>query len=417
VAVLLLAGSLYLYRARYTSQGVQATLSVPGGHLWASERIDPFGTKLIEDSGISEPQQVWQVSFPAGASGSPVISASGTIYVASLDAHLMAFDPDGTLVWEAGLPAVPYGPLAIGPDGDIYVADTRGGLSALSPDGHLLWTYTTEAFGKAEHGAIVAPNGTIYYLLEDARGDTLTALHPGGELLWSTKTGTRRADSALRLSADASQIYIRSAVINTEDGSISDLTIPTQGGAGIAGHEQLFVGADGRPYLLAGHIVMQWEHTQQGFTVLQSAEWDYHGVGFSQYTQFPVDAVVTPAGNIGLIYSGFYGATRIVWLESLGKFLGNTFSPFYQDTHFVAVDGKNTTILCGIAPAQDSEATMCAAYKLDVEDSLWQYILGVEIDGVVGAAMAPGRLYVITGDGNLTAIGNSASSQAPATAP
>ena len=46
------------------------------------------------------------------------------------------------------------------------------------------------------------------------------------------------------------------------------------------------------------------------------------------------------------------------------------------------------------------------AYKTDSVDPLWSYLFGADAGGIVGAAMAPGRLYVITGDGSLTALGD-----------
>jgi hypothetical protein len=81
-------------------------------------------------------------------------------------------------------------------------------------------------------------------------------------------------------------------------------------------------------------------------------------------------------------------------------------SPLHLDTHIVAIDKAEAITLCGIgATDQGANTSMCEAYEADNSELLWRYILGVEIDGIVGVAMEPGRLYVITGDGNLTALG------------
>jgi peptide/nickel transport system permease protein len=309
-ALIAFSGGIYLFQTRFATlfNPAHAALTVPGGQIWASERIDPYGTIYLDTTTLESPQKLWSVNHPAGFSGSPVIASDGTIYVASLDAGLMALRPDGTTLWETSLPEVPLGPLALGPQGVIYVSDSNGGISAFSSEGNLLWTYTTEAFGKPNHGSIVTPDGTIYYLLQDARGDTLFALLPNGQLLWSEKSGTNRVDNALRLSPDGKQIFVKNVVISTLDGSRVDLTLPTENSPVLANRAELFVGADGKTYLLAGHVVMQWEQTTQGFNIVQSTDWDYRAIGIVQTSSFPIDAGVTPQGNILLLYSDFYGA-------------------------------------------------------------------------------------------------------------
>lgn len=420
VALIVLVGSIYLYQTRIVSllNPSTTTLGVPGEHIWASEMIDPYGTGWLNAEGPLNPQKLWAVNYPAGLSGNPVISADGTIYMAGLDAYLLALNPDGSMLWEVSLPEVPLGPLAIGPNGDIYVPNTKGGLSAYDPNGYHLWTYETDAFGKPIHGAIVTPDGTIFYLLEDPRGDTLFALQPDGNLAWSAIPGTRQAGFALRLSPDEKQIYVKNVAVNVADGSMVDLVLPTQGSAGWSGKEHFFTGNNGKTYLLAGHQVMEWEQTSQGFSIIQSTNWNYRGLGIYQTSQFPVEAGVNSQGMIRIMYSGYYGATRIVWLDSTGKFLGAIQSPLYQGTRMVATDMNNTSFLCGVSTVEQvPDTTLCEAYRMGQEEPIWFYPMGVDNGGIVGAAMAPGRLYVITGDGMVTALGDGANLQEPAATP
>ena len=196
--------------------------------------------------------------------------------------------------------------------------------------------------------------------MEDFRGDTLFALLPNGELLWSMQPGTRSANTGLRLSPDGQQIFVKNMVVNSLDGSIVDLTLPTEDNPVLENQAQLFVGADGKTYLLAGHVVMQWSQTSQGFKLVQSADWNYRGAGISQNSGYPVDAGVTPKGDIWLFYSGYYGGTSVYWLDPTGKILGNFPAPFFEGTHLVSVDGSNLSFICGIgATEQDEYTTMC----------------------------------------------------------
>ena len=407
-AVVALMGSIYLYQIKVASRfnSSRATLTVPGGQISASERIDPFGTLFMNSTGPIDPTELWIINHPAGFSGNPVISTDGTIYSAGLDSILIALNPDGTPRWKTSLPEIPLGPLALGPQGIIYVTDTKGGLSSFSQDGNLLWTYTTQVFGKPNHGPIVASNGTIYYLLEDFRGDSLFALLPNGQLLWSAQPGTRSADTGLRLSPDGQQIFIKNVVINTTDGSLVDLTLPTQEDPLLANKAQLFVGADGKTYLLAGHIVMQWTQTSQGFNLVQSAKWNYRAAGISQTSGYPVDAGATPKGDIWLFYSGFYGGTAVYWLDPTGKILGNFSPPYNENTRLITVDGVDIAYICGSANNSDQgPITTCEAYRQNGSEPIWTYAFPEGTNGVTGGAMAQGRLYVMTPDGNLTALG------------
>jgi outer membrane protein assembly factor BamB len=407
-----LAGSIYLYRTKFANRfnPSQAALVVPGGQIWASEKADPYGTYYLNSIGPKKPDKIWVVNHPAGFSGSPAISADGTIYVAGLDTTLIALNPDGTTRWQASLPEIPLGPLALGPDGIVYVTDSKGGLSAFSPDGNLLWTYSMEATGKPSHGAIVAPNGIIYYLIETPLGDILNALLPDGQLLWSIKPGTRAAGTGLRLSPDGQQIFVKDVVINTRDGSVVDLPLPTKDSPVLASQAHLLVGADGKTYLLAGHVVIQWTHTSQGFNIVQSADWNYRGAGMNQNSGLPVDAGVTPQGNIWLFYSGYYGGTSVYWLDPTGKILGTFSAQFSQQTQLIAIDGSSTAYICGMGfSSLQGPATLCEAYPQNGTAPKWSYLFAEGTYGIVGAAMAPGRLYVITPDGALFALGDSGS--------
>jgi len=329
----------------------------------------------------------------------------------------MAINPDGAVRWERDLSEIPEGPLALSAEGVIYINDVMGGLSAYSPDGNLLWVHSVDALGKAKHGPIVAPQGTIYYLLEDARGDTLFALLPNGQLLWSTQPGTRNIASGLRLTPDGQQLFVKNSVISTQDGSRVELILPTDNSLVLANKAQLFVGADGKKYLLAGHVVMQWEQTDNGFSIVQSADWNYQELGIVQTSSLPIDAAVTPRGNIVLVYSGRYEHTRIVWLDPTGRFIGAINSAMYQGTRLVSVDEDEQVTLCGVAPTEDGENTaLCEAYYPDDQEPIWFYKLGTDIYGVVGAAMAPGNLLVVTGNGSLVSLGDSGNPPSSATA-
>ena len=408
--VLVLAGSIYLYQVSASNRfnPSLAALTVPGGEIWAANRVDPYGTNYINSIGPAQPDELWLFHHEGGYSGNPVVSSDGTIYVVGLDGLLLAFNPDGSQGWQLNLPVAPLGSLALGPQGEIYATDSNGGLSAVSPDGNLLWTYTTDASGRANHGSIVAPDGTIYYLLETAVGDTLNAVLPNGQLLWSVKPGTRGADVGLRLTPDGKQILVKNTVVNSSDGSVVDLTLPTADNRVYADRAVLFVGADGKTYLLAGHVVIQWKETSLGFTIVKSANWNYRGIGFTQYSSLPVDSGVDARGNIWLYYSNIYEGTYIYWLDPDGNILGDFYEPFNRETYLIGIDGAETAYACGSGqdPSLDTIGGLCQANSPDGETPLWTYSLPEGNVAISGAALAPGRLYLLTEEGNFIALGD-----------
>lgn len=99
-------------------------------------------------------------------SSSPIIAADGTVYVASRDATIYAFDPSSpTPLWTVPNPtgqrflASP----AIGPNGTIYVGDMGGNLVAIDPNNHTAPRVVSIGGGLAlEDQPVVGRDGTIY---------------------------------------------------------------------------------------------------------------------------------------------------------------------------------------------------------------------------------------------------------------
>jgi hypothetical protein len=88
----------------------------------------------------------------------------------------------------------------------------------------------------------------------------------------------------------------------------------------------------------------------------------------------------------------------MVWLDPTGRFIGAINSAMNQGTRLVAVDEDEQVTLCGVASTEVGENTaLCEAYYPDDQEPIWFFILGTDIDGVVGAAMAP-NLLVVTGN-------------------
>ena len=408
-ALLITGVSLAWWFMRPPSQEIPTTLAVtiPGGHPWASERGDPYGTRWSNFKGPAAPSILWSRRSDAGFTGGAVISAQGIIYIGSADGHLFALNEAGDILWQVELPAIPTGSPALGAQGEIFIADLGGGLSAVSPDGTLTWHIQPEGNGKGITNPAVAADGTAYSLMVNPLGDRAFSVALDGKVNWETDTQTKAADSMPRLTPSWQDLFVKNSVLRTEDGAWQDLQPPSAQDPVLSGREQYFVGGDAQTYLLAGHLVMQWRPTDSGMEIVQTAEWNYESVGMNQYSSFPVDAGVTADKTVWLFYSRQYGGTFIVWLDLTGAFQGLSGTPLDKNSLLVTVDDQSTAYVCGISGEAESQwKSACYAYPKGSAEPSWEIDLSGMHGEVIGGAATPGRLYITTEDGYLFAIGD-----------
>lgn len=377
--ILMVAGGLIWWQAQAAKQpeepGVE--LAVPGGHPWAIERRDPYGTLWSEAIGPTNPKARWVFEDPAGFSGGPVVSVDGTVYVASKGGTLYALDADGNLLWQASLPAAAVGAPALGMEGEIYVADKKGNLSAFASGGDLRWRFQPEAESMATTGPVVAPDRTIYYTI----GGNAQAVSPDGTSLWSTRPPHAYRVMPLQLGPDGKFLFWQDVVFDARDGSLQDLEMPVDA-------DQYIAGADGRTYLRAGSNVMQWRLAASGTEIVQTTRWDSRRLGT---LTTPVDAGVTREQVVWLFYANDYEGTRIVWLDTSGRVLGVIRYPVGRG-QMIAVDQDSTAYVCRMGDTPKSHPG-CFAFAPGSEEPAWQVPLE-KGERVQGGAMVPGRLYV-----------------------
>lgn len=405
-------GGIIFAMGRLLAGGASANaLSIAGGHYWVAERGDAYGSRSSAAVGPIAPEVLWTVNSSVGFAGGPAVAADGTVYLPFNDNRLVALDANGSTRWEVQLAEAPASSPALSADGTVIVAGSKGSLFAISPEGVLLWHYQPETaipdYGVVRHGPVVNRQGVIYYLLEEARNDILLAVSSEGQLLWQVQPGTRKAGTGPRLSPDEDYLFIKNLLLNAEDGSLVEMTLPSSEDVVLEGREQYVVGGDGLFYLHVGHYMIQWEPGPLGFEIIQAAEWNYRGAGMNQYSSFPVDAGAARNGNLWLFYSAFYGGTQIIWLDPTGISLGSSPTPLFDNSVMVAVDNTNSAYMCGKTVVSDITMQLrCQAFAEGSEEPAWEVVLVEQDLNPVGAALAPGRLYLATAEGVFYALGD-----------
>ena len=374
-------------------------LEPPGGHVWASQWGDPWATRWAAFTGPVTTTVQWMYQIDGSFTGGPVIDAQGTLYLAARPAEgapgwLYALDPDGVLLWETRLDDLPVGAPALGPDGTVFVAD-KSGLSSVSGEGRLLWRFTPEDGKPATAGPTVGEDGFVYYKSQSG----LLSLTPQGTVRWQAPITETMRVLPSKLSVDGQTVFWGELAFREVDGQ------PASWKDQEAALTQFVVGADGNQYVQ--YDVRLAATASMGSEDLPEIEWPA-GVGWvfdwREHTWQGSDAGVSASGlpwllarpSIGGRGLGFY------WGTHAGELSSKLNIPQANSIQVIGVDRENVAYICmGFYAAAPS----CVAFGPDSDRALWR----ANFPGnhtLAGAALAPGRLFVATWDGQLIALGD-----------
>ena len=378
-------GGFTLWQSQNVTR-VVADLPVPGGHLWGSQRHDPYGTLRAPVPPLSNPREAWLFRSPFGWSGGPVVAADGTLFVASLDRLLYAFSQDGSELWQATLPSNPLGSPALNSFGDLILAGQDGGLMALDRHGALLWTVPGDQYG-AIAGPTIGPDGTIYYPTDGH----ITAVTPEGAVKWRRNLPFYAYSfPVLSLSPNGTTLFFEDVALDTATGALlTDRTVDP--------FDRYFVGVDGEIYLGGANALLQWQESEQGIEIAPLAAFDARllALGFRGLQA----AGVTPEQRVWMLFNSPFEFPKLVWYGLDGSLLDYVDLP-YQQAWLAGLDQDSNVIACGIVPMEGLE---CRALLPQSREVLWKVKLP-DAASVNGAALVPGRLYLTTFDGVLLAL-------------
>lgn len=388
VVVLAAGGAWWRARPEPAPEEPLVALEIPGGHLWASGRGDPYGSRWRDVVGPSNPTIQWSYAAPGGFAGGPAVAGDGTLYLTGRDNKLIALNGDGSLRWESPLPQTPVGSPALGLEGEIYVADALGHLTAFNPDGSLRWQFEQAGTLAAGAGPIVAPDGTIFYTV----GPSVQAVSAEGEGLWQSiaTRGPKRQPPSL--SPDGRLVFLDEGALYTEDGRTLEGPQVEE-----ANPVQYMVGGDGWSYLRRDDFVMQWRLGQDDIEPLNTAFWERGQFAYI----LPADAGITRSHIAWLIHWNQAQDARFIWLDTQKNVMvGSAITP-HRPTSVISLDRNNVAYVCGLNRTVGPE---CMAVALGAPAPAWQLRLPQGSD-VVGGALTEGRLYVTMTDGFLHALG------------
>jgi outer membrane protein assembly factor BamB len=287
------------------------------------------------------------------------------------------------------VPSAPIGAPAVGPDGTVYVVDVGPGLSALAPDGTTRWRFPFEG-RRPTSGPVVGPDGTIYF----TRVDLIQAVGPDGQAKWLSYQVPETVEQPPRFGPEGDLLLLGSSAFVAIDGTRSGLTFPVKDEMQFM-QPRLATGADGELYLLAGNNAVQWRVAGGQAEVVNAITWELGGFNVI----LPSDLGIGVDGSFWIFYGFDFTNTRLVWLDQNSRVLASIEVPL-RGARLLGIDGTQRAFVCSAQSLPN-----CMILDKSTGGATWEMTLP-EGRNVVGGAIAPGRLYIATGDGWLHALGD-----------
>ncbi len=306
----------------------------PQGELRSRVSLDPAPYRNEEEQFIID----------------PILLPGETIVVVSQENTAYGMSFAGDLRWEVALEGEPVAAPVFDRE-NIYLADKKGNLYAFASGG-LVWKYLPAGGTKTTAAPIVAPDGTIYYVVIVDKKAYVQAVSPGGQSLWAIPVRTSFFYEPLQINAFGNLLFLKEDIYDTQQGILLDLEPPP------FPVDDYVMGDDGLTYMRSGQNILQWQIRDNSFEILETITWNYQG-----FSRPPFWVRVSPDQIIWMYY-----AESIVWLDKEGNVLGTP--PTYGGS-IVSLDFTGTRVtFCFQVPHTDQ--LECDSYAPGSDRPSWE---------------------------------------------
>ena len=202
VTALVILFSIQMIAPQMFVQQVEATETADTP--WPMFRGDVKHTGLSPyDTSGNHGELKWRMKTGGEIYSSPIIDNDGTVYITSLDGHLYAIRPSGTVKWRTDLGHdILVSSAAIASDGTIYVG-SQYFLYSISHDGLVKWRLP---MWMCSSSPTIGADGIIY--VTDGDGN-LVAVFPNGTVNWTLNIGDLTQSSVAV--ADDGTLYVKAS--------------------------------------------------------------------------------------------------------------------------------------------------------------------------------------------------------------
>ena len=157
-----------LFGLSQSGSGVRWSVSL-GSHIDAPPVVGPDGTIYVgtmEPGNVSALGPEGNLIWTAETGPVEVSPALGSVYVATADSTLFAFDEEGFFLWERGIDSPALAPPTVSSDGTVYVLSDSG-LFGFTPDGDQVLEWINFDVSREHASLTVDTDGTAYVLTYD----------------------------------------------------------------------------------------------------------------------------------------------------------------------------------------------------------------------------------------------------------
>jgi hypothetical protein len=158
----------------------------------------------------------------------------------------------------------------------------------------------------------------------------------------------------------------------------------------------VYNGANGRTYAAYLRTLESWFLTKSGTGVVHTFTWEPEKSPGSAANAGAIPADSPPGELTWMLFSN----GTFIWIDTEDAVLGPARFPL--ESMVVGIDGEATAYGCGSSMGRTPE---CMAYGVGETTPRWHITLEGG-DKVVGGALGPGVMYVVTQNGHLYALGD-----------
>jgi hypothetical protein len=351
----------------------------------------------LNDLGLNLGDYVVVYEAQAEMSDFMWLSPEGYVYLLTADGILLMVDLFGQVCSEVELVVgMENGPYMVD-EGYYFFTDPQAGVQKFDPNGVLLWEFHPQVEGKSVSWPTFAPDGRMFYTIQDGDQVLIQAVSPEGEGLWQVVSDVLSLRYP-RVTPDGEYILLGEQIYFAEDGTRLNYELPFE-------VDSFAFGGGGQTYLRTPTRVYPVTITPGGIIVAEEGVSMEDPVIYSIVTQ---DGTVISFGlPKGDTLSNVY---IFSWFKDNGEAIGvsrtSRLGPYDGWPGIYDVDQDKVIYICGSYSydTREGERPYCRAMAPNTEEPLWTYRYSGQPTFLTGGMLMGYTFYISTENGQVIAI-------------
>lgn len=332
------------------------------GTPWRDAKGDASGSLRGINYPI-EPQLIAIPQPPAPLISQALSSTKGDFVAYSVTPGLVIFSTKDQQWTEYPLKFTPVGNPTLTSTDEIVIVGPQGFVAHYDTKGTQLHTYTVTTRAIATAGATIDRNDEVYITV----ADRIEAFDANGNWKWASPKVALFGEPQALISPDGTLIFLGSEAFDIADGA--RLPMFSAPSTDTFENPALISGADGFVYQRRSHRLVKLIVENLIPTEIEELGWNA-----SQVTMFYPDQTGVTAQGIGwMIYKGFGGIGRVVWLPANQEAIQ---IPIDTSMRIMMVADDGQFIACN--------QRECVSHTIGSVEPLWRIAIPEGADDVIG---------------------------------